>query len=236
MPAFRRKRAPVGAISKSVLFALSLLVANLVVAADWQLQTERDDIRLYTRPASNSPLKSFKVVTRVQASLSSLVAFLNDQQAYPEWMDKIAEVDTLKNMKDKAFVHRQVVDTPWPEPDQDNILYSSWSQDSDTLVMTKKVISMPTYMQPVADIRRQKAYEAQWQLIPQTNGWVEVVYSAEIDPGMARVYPWMEKLLTEQMPFTTMQNFKRMNFGSYQGKSFAFVKEPTLTGNLSVTH
>lgn len=215
---------------QSLIAALVMSFTASVPAADWQLDVDEDGIKLYTRQAENSPMKAYRVVTRVKANLSSLVAFLNDEKQFPAWMDKVSEVKKLREISDKEKLVYQVIDAPWPEKDQDSVLYTKWSQDPETLAVTKSIIGEPMYMDKHSNRRRQQYYQASWQLTPQDNGMVEVVYSAEIDPGVGEVKEWMEEMLAYQMPFNTLRNFRKANFDNYASSSFAYIKEPGGSG------
>ncbi|MCG8317188.1 MAG: START domain-containing protein [Pseudomonadales bacterium] len=220
MPSFAQN------VLRSISTMLAIFLSCTAVASDWQLEADEDAIKLYTRQADNSPMKAYKVETRVRASLSSLVAFLNDEKFFPQWMDKVVEVEKLREISDKETLIYQVIDAPWPEKDQDNILYTKWVQDPDTLAVTKKIVAEPMYMNAHKDRRRQKFYEAEWQLTPLDNGVIKVVYTAEIDPGVGDVKPWMEQMLAYQMPFNTLRNFRKANFDRYSANKFAFIQEP----------
>ncbi|PIE40670.1 MAG: hypothetical protein CSA49_07315 [Gammaproteobacteria bacterium] len=210
------------AVASALLMSSSLFAAN-----EWKLEKDQDNIQLYTRSVASSPMKAYRVVTEVRATLSSLVAFLNDEKGFPAWMDKVTEVKKIRDINAKESLIYQVIDTPWPEKDQDNVLYSKWSQNPDTLAVTKTIFSEPMFMAQKNNRRRQNFFNARWTLTPQPEGMVKVEYSAEIDPGVGgEVQEWMEKMLALDMPFKTIRNFRRANLEKYAGNQFAFIQEP----------
>ncbi|MCG8672926.1 MAG: START domain-containing protein [Pseudomonadales bacterium] len=205
----------------------AFFVAASATASDWQLEVDQDNIKLFTRQGEASPMKTYKVETRIKATLSSLVAFLNDEKSFPKWMDKVAEVEKIRDINEQESLVYQVIDAPWPAKDQDNILYSKWTQDPNTLAVTKDITAEPMFMKEKSNRRRQSFYKASWTLIPEGNGMVKVEYSAEIDPGVGEVKEWMEKMLAFDMPFKTIRNFRRANLDNYAGNKFAFIQEPS---------
>ncbi len=211
---------------RSLVAALVFSVSGSAIAADWQLDVDEGDIKLYTRQGENSPMKSYRVVTKIKSSLSPLVAFLNDEKQFPDWMDKVSEVEKIRDISDKEKLVYQVIDAPWPAKDQDSVLYSKWSQDPKTLTVTKTIMAEPMYMEARDNRRRHKFYSAEWQLTPGDKGMVEVVYTAEIDPGVGEVKAWMEEMLAYQMPFNTLRNLRKANLGQYENVSLAFIQEP----------
>ena len=90
---------------------------------------EMDDsgVQLYSKMSENSQLKTVKVVSQVKSSLSSLVSFLSDYNQFPEWMDKVSKVEKIKDISPQETLTYTVIDSPWPERDRDNVLYSKWA-------------------------------------------------------------------------------------------------------------
>lgn len=208
------------------LAASSLLVLSSVsFASDWQLDMDKDGIQLYTQPAAEGANKNVRVVTKVNASLSSLVSFLSDHSAFPDWMDKIAKVEKLKDISEKESITYTVIDSPWPERDRDNVLYSRWEQNPETLVVTKKVFSEPQYVKEDADMIRTPAFEAQWVLTPRSGGVVEVAYETSFDPG-GNAQGWLLEMFTYEMPYNTIKNLKESNLAGHQNAKVAFIQEP----------
>ncbi|MDX1692781.1 MAG: SRPBCC family protein [Ketobacteraceae bacterium] len=211
---------------RSLVAALVIAVSGTAVAADWQLEVDEGNIKLYTRQGDNSPMKSYRVTTDIKASLSTLVAFLDDEKHFPDWMDKVTEVEKIREINEKEKLVYQVIDAPWPAKDQDSVLYSKWSQDPETLTVTKTIMAEPMYMNTKDNRQRQKFYSAEWRLTPREKGVVQVVYTAEIDPGMGEVKAWMEEMLAYQMPFNTLRNLRKASLDKYQNQTVAFIKEP----------
>ena len=169
------------------------------------------------------------MVTTVNASLSTLVSFLSDNSAFPEWMDKVSKAQKLKDISEQESITYTVVDAPWPERDRDAILYSRWEQNPETLVVTKKMFSEPQYLGEDSSMIRSPYLEAEWVLTPKGSGMVEVAYKSDYDPG-GEVQGWLLDLFTYEMPFNTIKNLRASALGKYEGAKFAFIKEPVSDG------
>ncbi len=214
---------------RCVVVLIVMSISSWGVAADWQLELDEDGVKHYTKKSSISPVKSFKTVTTIKASLSSLVALLNDSSQFPEWMHKTLEVEKIRDISSQESLVYQVIDAPWPAKDQDNVLYSKWSQDPSTLVVTKKIVSEPQYINEFKNRQRQQFFNAEWSLKPLAGGKVEIVYTAEIHPGV-EAREWMVELLAYEMPYKTMQNLRRVSLNGYRKARFAYVREPSVEG------
>lgn len=207
----------------------TLLASSAAMADNWKLELDQGGVKLYTSDNDHSPMKSYKVTTTVRANLSSLVALLNDQTSQPKWMDKVLSVEKLQQMKDGENLYYTVFDAPWPAKDQDNVLYTKWSQDPATYEMVQTVMAEPEYLNESKGRQRQAFYKAEWRLLPTGNGNVHVTYQAEIDPGLKRVPEWMKNMFVYEMPVKTIQNMSALSLDSYMGATFAYVKEPVDT-------
>lgn len=212
-------------IFKVIALSSAMLLSGAAIANDWQLDMDKDGIQLYTQTAADSANKQVKVVTTVNASLSSLVSFLSDHNAFPEWMDKVSKVEKLKDINEKESITYTVIDSPWPERDRDNVLYSRWEQDPKTLVVTKKIFSEPQYVKEDSSMIRTPAFEARWVLTPRKNGEVEVAYETSFDPG-GDAQGWLLEMFTYEMPYNTIKNLKASELAGHKNAKVAFIKEP----------
>ncbi len=205
-----------------------LAVSSFAVAGDWLLDQDEDGIQLYTKTVAETEVKHVKVVTQVQASLSSLVSFLSDSSAFPEWMDKIGKVEKLKDISEKESITYTVIDSPWPEKDRDSVLYSRWEQDPETLVVTKKIMAESQYVNEKRSMIRTNNFEAAWVLTPRKDGMVEVAYESAFDPG-GNAQGWLLEMFTYEMPFNTIKNLRNTSLASHANAKVAFIKEPGST-------
>lgn len=218
-----------GRITRAIVASSALLLSSLAVAGDWQLEMDEEGVQLYSMESTTSPMKTVRVVSQVKASLSSLVSFLSDHNQFPAWMDKVAKAEKIKDISPQETITYTVIDSPWPERDRDNVIYSKWEQDPQTLVVTKKILSEPQYVSENADMIRMPFFEGEWKLVPKSNGLVEVSYTVDFNPG-GNVQGWVLEMFTYEMPFKTMQNLHTTALGRYEGAKFAFIKEPVNNG------
>ncbi len=223
MPIFRMRLIQCTAV------ALAMSLVSLANAEEWLLELNEDGVKHFTKQSAETPVKSFKTITVVKANLSSLVALLNDSSQFPEWMHKTLEVEKIRDISSQESLVYHVFDAPWPAKDQDNVLYSKWSQDPETLIVTKKIVSEPQYINEFKNRQRQQFFNAQWQLKPIDGGEIEVTYTAEIHPG-TEAREWMVQLLAYEMPFKTMKNLRQLSLSGYKKARFAYVREPSVEG------
>ena len=218
-----------GSFLRVVAASSILLLSSLASASDWQMEMDDSGVQLYSKMSENSQLKTVKVVSQVKSSLSSLVSFLSDYNQFPEWMDKVSKVEKIKDISPQETLTYTVIDSPWPERDRDNVLYSKWEQDPSSYIVTKKIFAEPGYVGESSDMIRAPVFEGEWKLVPKGDGVVEVSYTVDFDPG-GKVQGWLLELFTYEMPFKTMQNLRTAALDKYAGAKFAFIKEPIKSG------
>lgn len=209
--------------------SLLLLGSSLALAVDWELEMDDGGVQLFSKTSEASQLKTVRVVSQVNGSLSSLVSFLSDHSQFPAWMDKVSKVEKIKDISPQETLTYTVIDSPWPERDRDNVLYSKWEQDAETYVVTKKMYSEPGYVGESSDKIRAPFFEGEWKLVPKGNGVVEVSYTVDFEPG-GNVQGWLLELFTYEMPLKTMQNLRTAALDKHAGARFAFIKEPVKAG------
>lgn len=218
-----------GRLLRSMAVSSLLLLSPLAMATDWELEMDDSGVQLYSKTSEASQLKTVRVVSQVKAPLSSLVSFLSDHSQFPAWMDKVSKVEKIKDISPQESLTYTVIDSPWPERDRDNVLYSKWEQDPNTYVVTKKMYSEPGHVAESSDMIRAPFFEGEWKLVPKGEGLVEVSYTVDFEPG-GKVQGWLLELFTYEMPLKTMQNLRAAALDDYSGARFAFIKEPVKSG------
>ncbi len=216
-----------GRFARAAVASSMLMLSSLGFA--WQLEIDEEGVQLYSSLSQGSPMKTVKVVSEVKASLSSLVSFLSDNNQFPAWMDMVSKSEKIKDISPQESLTYTVIDSPWPERDRDNVLYSKWEQDPKTLVVTKKVVSEPQYLSEDENMIRAPLFQAEWKLVPKGQGLVEVSYTVDFNPG-GKVQGWLLDMFTYDMPFKTMKNLHTATLEKHEGAKFAFIKEPVNDG------
>lgn len=76
---------------------IMIFLSSLLVQSDgWKLEKDKDGIQVYTRLTEGRKIKEFRAVTRVNASLTSVVALVRDADAAKDWYNHV-ESGTLQS-------------------------------------------------------------------------------------------------------------------------------------------
>lgn len=209
--------------------AFVVLMTNWSSAQEpaWELKRDADGIQVYTRTVTGSPYKAVKSVTLIEGiTLTSLVALIEDAGACPQWADRCAEsylVEQISETESLVYTHN---DMPFPVKDRDVVARVKWSQDPQSLQMIMRSQAVEGGVEEQRGRLRLKEANALWQFTPQTNGSIEVVNEAHINPGSS-LPGWVTNMLLVDTPFETMKSYlAEVIKPKYQSAKLSFVQEP----------
>jgi len=186
-----------------------LSFSSLEAESAWELSKQVDGITVYVRNAPNSELKSFKGVAAIPARLTSLLAAIEDVDAFPQLFYQCKSAKSLKKVGDNEFYNYVVTGMPWPVSSRDSITHSIVSQDKKTKRVNIAINSEPNMIPQKAGIVRIQKLSGYWQLTPLKDGTVEVVYELSIAPG-GKIPTWLINLLIVDTPFNTLKNLREL--------------------------
>jgi len=95
----------------------SLAVVSTAQEAKWELKKDKNDVKIYVREAKDSPFKELSMKFTVDASMSTIVALLQDVEAIPEWVYKCEEAYVVKEINNEEEYYYNLIDFPWPMSD-----------------------------------------------------------------------------------------------------------------------
>lgn len=196
-------------IIKSLLigaFACSSLVAQ---AADWELAKDdtKNGIQVFTRVIEGSPLKEFRGVAKVPASITGAMALVNNHAAGPEWIQDCKELKTLERPSATESIFYMVTAAPWPVKDRDSVIKSTMSQDPETLVSRYDMVIKNDVMDKQKGRIRITEMHGSWVFTPVDKNTTEITYQAHADPA-GSLPNWLVNSLVVDMPYTTLKNMQ----------------------------
>lgn len=209
------------------LVMASALSAGLVAVgpAEFNLEKDKNGVKVYTRKIEGSSLKEFKGVTAIKTSLTSLVALMDDTDIYPQWLHNCKGAKLVQKMNQMERITWTHIHAPWPVSDRDTVTYSKIVQDPKSKTIT-------IYLKGVADKYpvqggkvRVPALKGFWQFIPNKNGYVTVIYQVHSDPG-GSIPDAIANATATDIPYHTLLNMHRLvKQEKYQNAKIAEVKE-----------
>jgi len=174
---------------------------------EWDLKTEKEGIKVYTKTFPDSKFKAIRVDLDLQASLSQLVALLMDVNAGVRWVYATKTSVLLKQISPREVVYYSEIKLPWPLSNRDFIAQLKASQDVRTKIVTIDGPVIPDYV-PVKDgIVRVARSEGRWVITPLGPHHVKVVYTLRMDPG-GDIPAWLFNLFVTKGPTESFKNLQ----------------------------
>jgi ribosome-associated toxin RatA of RatAB toxin-antitoxin module len=207
----------------SVLCFIAFIFPNMANA--WDLAKKQNGITVYTRSVKGSNFKEYKAIAHIKASLSSLVAIVEDISAYPSWIHTCKEGKLLKRLNEKETYNYTINDAPWPVRDRDAAVHNKISQNPEDRVVTIEIKGIPDYIPEKTGLQRVKKIDGSWRFTPLGNDTVEVVYQVHSEPG-GNLPSWLVNSVVVDQPFYTLVNMQKViDRPKYRQATYKFIKE-----------
>lgn len=189
----------------------------------WEFIKEKDNIKVWTKPAENSSFKRVLIKSSFNATLSTMVSIGRDVDSYPMWVFRNIGSTLVKTESKQSLIYHSVSDMPWPMDDRDAVVRNKVWQDPDTkkvFIDSKMVQNHPFKEEGVV---RAKEYHAQWVLTPLENNQVEVVLCVFAEPG-GSIPAWLANLFLDKGPIETFLSIRRLSkIEPYKSATFDFI-------------
>ena len=161
----------------------------------------------------------------IETETASLVALVMDLPNCAEWaaMCKEARVEQQISATESDVYTRN--DVPFPVRDRDVIARVRWVHDptSGQVSMYSHAIK-GEYPKTKGVVRVEEAV-SQWHFTPISDGRVQVVSFAHVDPNGA-VPAWLTNMLMVDSPYKTMKKMRKLlQDGNYRDAEIAFMSE-----------
>ncbi len=158
------------------------LICSTPNSNGWKLEKDKNGIQVFTRLTKGRKIKEFKAVTRINASLASVVALVRDADAAHEWYNHVKSGEPLKIFNEKSSIVHLILDFPFPAADRDFVAKFDYSQDPNTKIVTSRVVGIPDYIPKKDSFIRIRHLEGSWTFTPLEEDLIEVEYQFYADP------------------------------------------------------
>lgn len=171
---------------------------------DWQLRKSKDGIDIYTRKVNDTSVKSFKAVTSVQTSLSSLIALVKHPEDSKKWIKNCGNAKTIEQLDFWHIVNYYQIDVNLLFfEDRDMVMELDITQDPETLAVDIVMKNVPDYIEEKDGLFRVKILRGSWKLVPRGDS-IEITYELLFDPG-GNIPAWLANLRVVSDPFNTLK-------------------------------
>ena len=187
--------------------AILLCISSTFSNEKWELEKDKNGIKVYTKKQSTSDFKAFKAVAEVKTSRAELIQMFRNVAEYKKWLPDVNVVE-LKKQDSLDQYHYVETNTPWPVTNRDmvyhyNYRFSTNAQDSIA------IIGVPDYVPEKKGIVRIKSVKGYWLLKDKGDGVTEVIYEVHADPN-GSLPAMLANAFVVKVPFNTITNIRKL--------------------------
>ncbi|MDZ4846276.1 MAG: START domain-containing protein [Chitinophagales bacterium] len=190
-----------------IFFFLSLFSFPLLFAQDgWQLERDKNGVKVYTRKTQTSNMKDSRAIAVVNSDTREVLNLLLDFENHWKWMDRIKISRTLKKISDNEFYVYYEALAPWPVSNRDVVTKYKVKLSPDGKVMLE-AIGEPNYIPAKDGIVRIPESISSWEIIPLENNKVQIIFTSHSDPG-GSIPDWLANTTATDNPFNKLLKLK----------------------------
>ena len=194
------------AILLALISVCCLLSFDTFSQTPWELDKNKDGIKVYTRIEENSGFKAFKAVMTVDASTDEILKILKNTASYTKWYGYTKTATLLKQEKDVQYNYVETI-FPWPFKNRDMVYKMTTNTfNNDSLKISLQGI--PDYKESKKGIIRMKKAEG-YILLHTSNEKTEIIYVFHSEPGNS-IPAWMANSSIAKLPFKTLSGLRKM--------------------------
>lgn len=206
----------------TALFPALVLAQVEGVEYSWEDKRDKKGILIQTSAVKGSPFKAVRGEMAVQASVSSLVALVEDLDVCPEWSAFCKEARLEKRIsptESYAYIYN---DIPFPVSDRDVYTHIVWTQDAETGKVTMTSIASEGGTAKSKAVRLENAI-SQWHFTPNGDGTTKVENFAHIDPN-GPTPAWITNMMLVDAPYESMTEMRKIvESGGYADTEVPFL-------------
>lgn len=189
---------------------LTTLLAHTVLLSRaqevWKLKLDKEEIKIYTRPYTDSKIKALKVVCTVKATLSQIAAVLLDVKSQDEWFYHTKSNVLCQVSASELYYYAELI-FPFPFDNRDFVEHIKVIQNPVTRIVTMDVQNVPDYIATKLGIVRVLKSSCKWIVTPAGGDLVTIEFTLFADPG-GSIPAWLINIFSSYGPFETFRKLK----------------------------
>jgi hypothetical protein len=196
-------------MKKIILLALLtvLMVAQLFAQNEWQLKTDKEGMKIYTRDVAGSKIKALKVEAVFDATPAQFVALIMDVNTSADWVYHVKSSTTVMKVSPTELYYYSEVSLPWPLADRDFVAHLTVSQNPVSKVVTIDGPAVSGFVPLKPGVVRVSDSKGKWVITPLPNEQIKVEYSIHVNPG-GDLPVWLVNMFATEGPLKIFRGIK----------------------------
>jgi len=192
-----------------VLITVLLTIALVSKGQNWDLEKDKDGVKVYTRKLDGWGIKEYKVIMNINRNPSKIVAALKNVSNRYKWAYNSIEIREIERPNSEEVSVYNKVDVPWPIADRDNITRFKFSYPSANITRVDMTAVKSHAKAPIYDgIVRIERLKGHWLIRDKGNGWTEIIQQCVAEPG-GNLPDWLVNSTIVDNPYNSMYNLKQ---------------------------
>ena len=198
----------------SLVSILMFFVFSSNAQGSWEIDKNRDGIRVYTRVEAGSDFKAFKAIMLTEASSVEIIQILMDADNYTSWYGFTKTSKLLKHDQGEQYNYVETI-FPWPYKNRD-MVYKMSIDSSNVDGIKIHLLGIPNYIPARKRIVRMKKAEG-YILLKTLNNNTEITYVFHSEPGET-IPAWLANNSIAELPFQTLSGLRRVLQSKHHGR------------------
>ena len=179
-----------------------LFSTSVFAQADWELQRDKSEIKVWTKDYPDSKFKQFKTETIIKASLENVVAVFLDIENMGLWYDRVEKVEMVEKISNMEGTYKIDFELPWPVADRVSVVRAVLSYNSDTDAVRVETNYEPGIITDT-DALLVTIMHSEWILTPTEEGYVHIFHKGYMDPA-GSLPAWISNSGVKDGPIKTL--------------------------------
>jgi len=194
---------------------------------DWQLEREKDGIKIWTLKTPDTRITKIKVQMQVKTKLAGMIKLIEDPTSGPDVGASEVKMLEMKvsPTNDFSAYYECKINLPFPFSNRQAVILILHSQDSVSKKITMNVFAAPNRLPPNQAYVRPVHTHNIWYITPLKDDKVDIEYFQDSDIGGSVPYFVNNIIATEALYqlFVKFNSFMEME--KFKNAKYSYIKE-----------
>jgi hypothetical protein len=190
----------------SLLFTCSLPSFSQI---KWDLEKDKDGIKVYTSKAESAKYKAVKVEAVLAGNIDKLLKLLLDAGSNKEWIYRTNNSYQIKRISQNEILSYTETSVPWPATNRDIAIKMQLNRDVKNNTLKVTAVGVPKAIPEKKGIVRIPYFNSWWDVKGDGKNSLRITYFLEVDPG-GSVPAWITNMFAAKGPFETFSNLSQI--------------------------
>jgi hypothetical protein len=211
---------------KRRIFIMTLMMIINVISVsaqeDWNLQKDKDGIKVYSAEVPDSKIRAIKVVATYNASPEEIADIVMDINTADEWVSHLKSSYLVKRVSQNELYYYAEVNLPWPASNRDFVAHLTRTENIQSRTITIDGPAVTGLVPEKKGIVRINNSVGKWIITPIDNNQVRVEYALHVDPA-GSLPSWLVNMFSGETPMQIFENLRQELKRSTQQTTTAMV-------------